>query len=74
MRNTSKILFGKPQRKRPLRRPMRRWEVDVKMNPEEGRIEEVDWIHLTQERTSGGLFECGNELSDFIKGGKVLLC
>jgi hypothetical protein len=31
MRNTYKILVGKPEWKRPLRRPRQRWEDDIKM-------------------------------------------
>jgi hypothetical protein len=32
MRNEYKILVGKPERKRPLGRPVCRWEADIKMD------------------------------------------
>jgi hypothetical protein len=50
MRNAYKILVGKPEGKRPLRRPGRRWEDNVKMHLREIIWEVVDWIHLPQVR------------------------
>jgi hypothetical protein len=32
MRNGYKILVGKPEEKRPLKRPRRRWEDNIKMD------------------------------------------
>jgi hypothetical protein len=32
MRNPCKILVGKPERKKPVVRPRRRWENDIKMD------------------------------------------
>jgi hypothetical protein len=32
MRNANRILVGKPEGKRPLRRPRRRWVDDIKMD------------------------------------------
>jgi hypothetical protein len=32
MRNAYKILVGKPERERPLRRSRRRWEYNVRMH------------------------------------------
>jgi hypothetical protein len=43
-------LFGKPERKRPLGRPIRRWENNVRMDLREMGSEVVDWIHLAQDR------------------------
>jgi hypothetical protein len=48
MRNACKILFGKPEGKRPLRRPKRRWEDNIRMDLKETGWEDVDWIYLTQ--------------------------
>jgi hypothetical protein len=42
MRNGHKILVGKFEGKRPLGRPRRRWEVDVKMDLREMGLEGVD--------------------------------
>jgi hypothetical protein len=45
-RNTRKILVGKPKVERPLERPTRRREDNIKMYLRETRFESVDWIHL----------------------------
>jgi hypothetical protein len=50
MRNVHKILVGKPEGKRPLGRPRRRWKDDIRMNLWEIGWEAVDWIHLAQDR------------------------
>jgi len=50
MRNAYKILVGKPERKRPLERPMHRWKDNIKMYLREIGWEVVDWIYLTQGR------------------------
>jgi hypothetical protein len=46
MRNAYKILVGKPEGKRPLGRPRRRWEDNININLSEIGLEAVDWIHL----------------------------
>jgi hypothetical protein len=43
-------LVGKPGRKRPLRRPRRRWVDNIKMNLGGMGWGGVDWIGLTQDR------------------------
>jgi hypothetical protein len=40
---------GKPEVKSPLRRPRRRLEDNIKMDPQELRFECVDWIELPQD-------------------------
>jgi hypothetical protein len=45
-----KMLVGKPEGKRPLGIPKRRWEDNIKMNLKEIVLERVDWIHLAQAR------------------------
>jgi hypothetical protein len=47
---TRNILPGKPQEKRPLGRPRRRWEHDTEMDVEGIGYEDVDWIPLAQDR------------------------
>jgi hypothetical protein len=42
VRNAYNILIGKPEGERPLRRPRRRWEDNVREIGREG----TDWIHL----------------------------
>jgi ribosome biogenesis protein Nip4 len=49
VRNAYKILIGKPESKRPLRRPRRRWEDNIRMYLREIGCEVVDWIHLAQD-------------------------
>jgi hypothetical protein len=44
------ILVGKPEGKRPLRRPRRRWVDNIKMDLRETRWDGMDWIGLAQVR------------------------
>jgi hypothetical protein len=41
---------GKPEGKRPLGRPRRRWEDNIKMDFQEVGCGGVDWIELAQDR------------------------
>jgi hypothetical protein len=43
-------LVGNCERKRPLGRPMRKLEDDIKMGLEEIAWEVVDWIHQAEDR------------------------
>jgi hypothetical protein len=43
-------LVGKPEGKRPLGRPRRRWEDGIRMGLREIGLEGVDWIRLAQDR------------------------
>jgi hypothetical protein len=49
-RNAYKILMGKPEGKRPLGRPRRRWEDNIKMDLSEIGWNGTDWIDLAQDR------------------------
>jgi hypothetical protein len=49
-RNVYRVLVGKPEGKRPLGRPRRRWEDGIKMDLEEIGRGGVEWIHLAQDR------------------------
>jgi hypothetical protein len=49
-RNAHKILVGKPEGKRPLGKSSRRWEDNIKMDLNEIGCEEVDRIHLDQNK------------------------
>jgi hypothetical protein len=45
-RNTYIILVAKPEGKRSIRRPMCRWEDNIKMDLREIVLEGMEWIHL----------------------------
>jgi hypothetical protein len=49
-RNAYRILVGKPEGKRPLGRPRRRWVDNIKMDLREVGWEGLDWIDLSQDR------------------------
>jgi hypothetical protein len=49
-RNAYRILVGKPQGKRPLGRPRRRWVDNIKMDLGEIGWNGMDWIELAQDR------------------------
>jgi hypothetical protein len=49
-RNVYRLLVGKPEGKRPLRRPRRRWMDNIKMDLLEIGSKVVDWIGLAQDR------------------------
>jgi hypothetical protein len=44
------ILVGKPEGKRPLGRPRRRWVDSIKMDLREIGWDDVEWIELAQDR------------------------
>jgi hypothetical protein len=44
------ILVGKPEGKRPLGRPRRRWEDNIKVDLRETGWGGMDWIDLAQDR------------------------
>jgi hypothetical protein len=39
------ILVGRPEGRRPLGRPRRRWEDNIKMDLRDTEFGDVDWIH-----------------------------
>jgi hypothetical protein len=50
MKNMYKILAVKPEGKRPLGIPTRRWEDNIRMDLREIKWEGVHWIRLAQDR------------------------
>ena len=44
--------MGKPEGKRPLEKPMRRWEDNIKMDLQDVEWSGMDWIDLAQDRKS----------------------
>jgi hypothetical protein len=49
-RNVYMLLVGKPEGKRPLGRPRRRWIDNIKMDLLERGLSIVDWIGLAEDR------------------------
>jgi hypothetical protein len=49
-RNAYRILVGKPEGKRPLGRPRRRWVDNIKVDFREIELDGRDWIELAQDR------------------------
>jgi len=72
-RDVYRVLVGKPEGKRPLGRPRRRWEDNIKMDLQEVGCGGTDWIELPHDRDRWrGTCECGNEPSGSIKWGEFL--
>jgi hypothetical protein len=82
-RKLYKVLVGKPEGRRPLGRPRRRWEDGVRMDFRETGLGGVDWIRLSQDRdriglewlrigSKAGCCEQGNETCGSIKRAKFL--
>jgi len=51
-RGVHRVLMGKPEGKRPLGRPRRRWEDNIKMDLQEVGGGCEDWVELAQDRDS----------------------
>ena len=49
-RGVYRVLVGKPEGKRPLGRPRRRWVDNIRMDLHEVGCGHVDWIGLAQDR------------------------
>ena len=48
------VLVGKHEGKRPLGRPRRRWEGNIKMDLQEVGCGRMDWIELARDREMWG--------------------
>jgi hypothetical protein len=49
-RGVHRVLVGKPEGKRALGRPRRRWEDNIKMDVQEVGGDRGDWMELAQDR------------------------
>jgi hypothetical protein len=67
-KNACRILVGKSERKRLLRRPRRRWVDNIKMDVREVGWGGIDWTDVAQE----GSREISNECSGSIKCSEIL--
>jgi hypothetical protein len=48
-RGVYRVLIGRPEGKRPVGRPRRRWEDNIKMDLMERGIDGANWIQLAQD-------------------------
>ncbi|KAJ4447271.1 hypothetical protein ANN_09275 [Periplaneta americana] len=55
-RNAYRVLVGTPEGKRPLGRPRRGWEDNIKMDLREVGYDDRDWINLAQDRDRWGAY------------------
>ena len=49
-RGVHRVLVDKPEGKRPLGRPRRKWEYNIKTDLQEVGCGDMDWIKLTQKK------------------------
>jgi hypothetical protein len=49
-RGVCRVLVGRPEGKRPLGIPRRRWEDNIKIDPRERGMDGTNWIQLVQDR------------------------
>jgi hypothetical protein len=55
-RGVYRVLVGRPEGKRPLERPRRRWEDNIRMGLWEIRINGANWIRMVQDRVQWRAF------------------
>jgi hypothetical protein len=55
-RGVYRVLVGRPERKRPLGRPRRRWEDNIKLDLGEIGIDGANWIQLSEDRVQWRAF------------------
>ena len=70
-RGAHRVLVGKPERKRLLGRPRRRWEDNIKMAVKEVACGGMDWIELAQDRDRWRACQACNWNSKKSKTGNV---
>jgi hypothetical protein len=56
-RGVCRVLIGRSEGKRPLGRPRRRWEDNIKLDLREIGIDRANWIRLAQDRVQLRAFE-----------------
>jgi hypothetical protein len=62
-RGVYRVLVGRPEGKRSLRRPRRRWEDNIKLDLREIGIDGANWIQLAQDRFQWRA--CANAVMNF---------
>jgi hypothetical protein len=51
-----RVLVGRPEGKRPLGRPRRRWQDNIKLDLRETEIDGANWFQLAQDRVQWQAF------------------
>ncbi|KAJ4427428.1 hypothetical protein ANN_25050, partial [Periplaneta americana] len=71
-RNAYRVLVARPGGKRPLGRPRRRWEDNIKIDLREVGYEDREWINLSQDRDQWRAYARagGNEPPGSLKASK----
>jgi hypothetical protein len=49
-RGVYRVRMGKPEGKRPLRRPTHRWENNIKNDLQDVVYRGTEWVHLAEDR------------------------
>jgi hypothetical protein len=55
-RGVYRVLVGRPEFKKPLRRPKRRWKYNIKLEIGDIGIEVENWIQLAEDRVQWRVF------------------
>jgi hypothetical protein len=71
-RGVYRVFVVKPEGKRPLGRPRRRWEDNITMDLQEVGSGCIDYIDLAQDRDRWRTRECGDKPVGSIKCGEFL--
>ena len=66
-RGVYRVLVGKPEGKRLMGRPRRRWVDNIRMDLQEVVCGYIDWIGLAQDRQLADACEFDNEPSGSVK-------
>jgi hypothetical protein len=67
-RGSCNVLVRRPNGKRTLGRPGRRWEDNIKTDLQELAWRDMDWSDMVQDKGQvAGSYECGNGHSAYIK-------
>jgi len=73
-RDACRVFFGRAEGKRPLGRPRRRWEDNIKMDLKEIGIDGANWIRLAHDRVQcAGFCEHGDEPSGSVRKRDIFL-
>ena len=67
-----RVLLRKPEGRKPLGRPRRRWVDNIRMDLQEVECGHMDWIGLSQDRDSWRALVSAEKPSGTVKCGEFL--